>query len=177
MQTALNRQEVPHRASRLARTAEEPGGGGGAVSGSAGAPLLSRGPQAGAAMTRGMTRAMRRAADVAGAGARPPKRQGDDPKAGARHTQPSSRARAQVRGHTGDPLASTVSPDLTPDVYVLRVKLEETGELFRVANCRNDMTVRELKEELDLMVGIPFNLQRLHFLDRGGPCPTPSRTP
>eukprot|EP00072_Mus_musculus_P020872 NP_081579.1 ankyrin repeat domain-containing protein 60 isoform 1 [Mus musculus] len=118
-------------------------------------------------MTRGMTRAMRRAADVAGAGARPPKRQGDDPKAGARHTQPSSRARAQVRGHTGDPLASTVSPDLTPDVYVLRVKLEETGELFRVANCRNDMTVRELKEELDLMVGIPFNLQRLHFLDRG----------
>ncbi|XP_012972060.3 ankyrin repeat domain-containing protein 60 isoform X1 [Mesocricetus auratus] len=29
------------------------------------------------------------------------------------------------------------------------------------------MTVRELKEELDLMVGIPFNLQRLHFLDQG----------
>ncbi|XP_006976138.2 ankyrin repeat domain-containing protein 60 isoform X7 [Peromyscus maniculatus bairdii] len=29
------------------------------------------------------------------------------------------------------------------------------------------MTVRELKEELDLVVGIPFNLQRLHFLDQG----------
>ncbi|XP_051000928.1 ankyrin repeat domain-containing protein 60 [Acomys russatus] len=29
------------------------------------------------------------------------------------------------------------------------------------------MTVRELKEELDLMVGIPINLQRLHFLDQG----------
>ncbi|XP_041497875.1 ankyrin repeat domain-containing protein 60 [Microtus oregoni] len=29
------------------------------------------------------------------------------------------------------------------------------------------MTVRELKEELDLMVGIPFNLQRLQFLDQG----------
>lgn len=114
---------------------------------------------------------------MAGAGARPPKRQGGDPKAGARPAQPSSRARARVRGHTGDPLASTASPDLAPDVYVLRVRLEETGELFRVANCRNDMTVRELKEELDLMVGIPFNLQRLHFLDQGGPCPTPSRTP
>lgn len=148
-----------------------------AVSGSAGAPLLSRGPQAGAVMTRGMTRAMRRAADVAGAGARPRKRQGGDPKAGARPAQPSSRARARVRGNTGDPFASTASPDSAPDVYILRVKLEESGELFRVANCRNDMTVRELKEELDLMVGIPFNLQRLHFLDRGGPHPTPSRTP
>ncbi|XP_051041415.1 ankyrin repeat domain-containing protein 60 [Phodopus roborovskii] len=29
------------------------------------------------------------------------------------------------------------------------------------------MTVRDLKEELDLMVGIPFNLQRLQFLDQG----------
>lgn len=114
---------------------------------------------------------------MARAGARPPKRHGDDPKAGARPAQPSSRARARIKGHTGDPLASTASPDLTPDVYVLRVRLEETGELFRVANCRSDMTVRELKEELDLMVGIPFNLQRLHFLDQGGPCPTPSHTP
>ncbi|XP_038962664.2 ankyrin repeat domain-containing protein 60 isoform X2 [Rattus norvegicus] len=110
---------------------------------------------------------MRRAVDMARAGARPPKKHGDDPKAGARPAQPSSRARARIKGHTGDPLASTASPDLTPDVYVLRVRLEETGELFRVANCRSDMTVRELKEELDLMVGIPFNLQRLHFLDQG----------
>lgn len=114
---------------------------------------------------------------MARAGARPPKRHGGDPKAGARPAQPSSRARARIKGHTGDPLASTASPDLTPDVYALRVRLEETGELFRVANCRSDMTVRELKEELDLMVGIPFNLQRLHFLDQGGPCPTPSHTP
>ncbi|XP_020025635.2 ankyrin repeat domain-containing protein 60 [Castor canadensis] len=29
------------------------------------------------------------------------------------------------------------------------------------------MTVRELKEELDLMVAIPFDLQRLHYLDQG----------
>nr|XP_004669491.2 ankyrin repeat domain-containing protein 60 [Jaculus jaculus] len=39
--------------------------------------------------------------------------------------------------------------------------------MFRVANCRSDMTVRELKEELDLMVGIPLNLQRLQYLDEG----------
>ncbi|XP_047393771.1 ankyrin repeat domain-containing protein 60 [Sciurus carolinensis] len=29
------------------------------------------------------------------------------------------------------------------------------------------MTVRELREDLDLMVGIPFNLQRLQYLDQG----------
>lgn len=124
---------------------------------------------------------MRRSADVAGAGARPrrPQRGGppQDPKAGARTAQPASRARARAKGQSGDPRVSIPSPDLAPDVFFLRVKLEETGELFRVANCRNDMTVRELKEELDLVVGIPFNLQRLHFLDQGGPCPTPSRPP
>ncbi|XP_007949717.1 ankyrin repeat domain-containing protein 60, partial [Orycteropus afer afer] len=49
----------------------------------------------------------------------------------------------------------------------LRVRLEETGELFRVPNCRSDMTVRELKEELDLLAGLPFNLQRLRYLDQG----------
>ncbi|CAO2577453.1 Ankyrin repeat domain-containing protein 60 [Lemmus lemmus] len=122
-------------------------------------------------MTRGMTRAMRRSADVAGAGVRPRRPQGGtprhDPKAGARTAHPTSRARARIKGQSGDPRASIASPDLVPDVFFLRVKLEETGELFRVANCRNDMTVRELKEELDLMVGIPFNLQRLQFLDQG----------
>ncbi|XP_062058564.1 ankyrin repeat domain-containing protein 60 [Lepus europaeus] len=39
--------------------------------------------------------------------------------------------------------------------------------MFRVGNCRSDMTVRELKEELDLLAGIPFNLQRLQYLDQG----------
>ncbi|XP_033623084.1 ankyrin repeat domain-containing protein 60 isoform X5 [Fukomys damarensis] len=39
--------------------------------------------------------------------------------------------------------------------------------MFRVANCRGNMTVRELKEDLDLMVGIPFDLQRLQYLDQG----------
>uniref|UniRef100_A0A8D0MH28 Ankyrin repeat domain 60 n=1 Tax=Sus scrofa TaxID=9823 RepID=A0A8D0MH28_PIG len=39
--------------------------------------------------------------------------------------------------------------------------------MCRVTNCHSDMTVRELKEELDLRLGIPFNLQRLQYLDQG----------
>ncbi|XP_022349527.1 ankyrin repeat domain-containing protein 60 [Enhydra lutris kenyoni] len=49
----------------------------------------------------------------------------------------------------------------------MRVLLEETGEMFQVTNCRSDMTVRELKEELDLTAGIPLDLQRLQYLDQG----------
>lgn len=180
LHSALDRRKsIPHSARRLARAAAG-GGGRWLGTGSVGAPSPVSGAQAGAVMTRGMTRAMRRSADVAGAGVRPRRPQGGtprhDPKAGARIAHPTSRARARIKGQLGDPRASIASPDLAPDVFFLRVKLEETGELFRVANCRNDMTVRELKEELDLMVGIPFNLQRLQFLDQGGPCPVPSHT-
>nr|XP_012322613.2 LOW QUALITY PROTEIN: ankyrin repeat domain-containing protein 60 [Aotus nancymaae] len=81
--------------------------------------------------------------------------------------QPPARARGWSQRLVGDPKAASASLDLAPDVFVLRVRLEETGEMFRVANCRGDMTVRELKEELDLMVGIPFNLQLLQYLDEG----------
>ncbi|XP_007102003.2 ankyrin repeat domain-containing protein 60 [Physeter macrocephalus] len=49
----------------------------------------------------------------------------------------------------------------------MRVLLEDSGEMFRVTACRSDMTVRELKEELDLIAGIPFDLQRLQYLDQG----------
>ncbi|KAK2505227.1 hypothetical protein MC885_012271 [Smutsia gigantea] len=61
----------------------------------------------------------------------------------------------------------SLAVDLAPDVFAMQVLLEETGEMFRVTNCRSDMTVRELKEELDLIAGIPFNLQRLQYLDQG----------
>lgn len=79
----------------------------------------------------------------------------------------------------GVPQAPSLAADLAPDVFAMRVLLEETAELFRVTNCRSDMTVRELKEELDLLAGIPFNLQRLQYLDQGGPCQprAPTRTP
>lgn len=57
--------------------------------------------------------------------------------------------------------------DAIPDEFGLQVLLEETGERFQVPNCRCDMTVGELKAQLDLVAGIPFNLQRLQYLDQG----------
>ncbi|ELK33954.1 Ankyrin repeat domain-containing protein 60 [Myotis davidii] len=56
--------------------------------------------------------------------------------------------------------------DLAPDVFVMRVLLEETGEMFTVTDCHGDMTVQELKEQLDLTAGIPLNLQLLQYLDQ-----------
>ncbi|KAG2461767.1 ankyrin repeat domain-containing protein 60-like [Polypterus senegalus] len=49
----------------------------------------------------------------------------------------------------------------------LKVHLEETGEAFTVRKCRGDTTVKELKEGLELLAGVPMNLQRLCYLDRG----------
>ncbi|XP_044926542.1 ankyrin repeat domain-containing protein 60 [Mustela putorius furo] len=63
--------------------------------------------------------------------------------------------------------ALDLAPDASPEAFVMRVLLEETGEMFQVTNCRSDMTVRELKEELDLTAGIPLDLQRLQYLDQG----------
>ncbi|EPQ16753.1 Ankyrin repeat domain-containing protein 60 [Myotis brandtii] len=63
--------------------------------------------------------------------------------------------------------------DLAPDVFIMRVLLEETGEMFTVTDCHGDMTVQELKEKLDLAAGIPLNLQLLQYLDQGGPFSTP----
>ncbi|XP_027622397.1 ankyrin repeat domain-containing protein 60 [Tupaia chinensis] len=66
-----------------------------------------------------------------------------------------------------DPHAVNVPLDSAPAVFFMRVRLGETGEIFRAPNCRIDMTVRELKEGLELVAGIPFNLQRLQYLDQG----------
>ncbi|XP_004687125.1 PREDICTED: ankyrin repeat domain-containing protein 60 [Condylura cristata] len=78
-----------------------------------------------------------------------------------------SRTRSQNLRAAEYPPAGSQVPDAIPAVFFLRVLLEDTGEMFRVTNCRRDMTVRELKEELDLLLGIPFNLQRLQYLDQG----------
>ncbi|XP_065749387.1 ankyrin repeat domain-containing protein 60 [Phocoena phocoena] len=75
--------------------------------------------------------------------------------------------RARGRSRVGDPQAVSLALDLASDVFVMRVLLEDSGEVFRVTGCRSDMTVRELKEELDLIAGIPFSLQRLQYLDQG----------
>ncbi|KAM4832726.1 ankyrin repeat domain-containing protein 60 [Urocitellus parryii] len=106
-------------------------------------------------MTRG--RAMRRAAGAGGA--LPERPLGGAPRQAS--LQPRARARSQSKQQAGEPV------DSDPEVFFLRVRLEDTGEVFRVSNCRGDTTVRELREDLDLIVGIPFNLQRLHYLDQG----------
>ncbi|XP_057558223.1 ankyrin repeat domain-containing protein 60 [Hippopotamus amphibius kiboko] len=118
-------------------------------------------------------RAMRRAAAAAGlpGGARRPDSAAGRPVgqgAGSAGPRPlPAQPGARIRG--GDPQARAVSLglDSAPDVFVMRVLLQESGEVFRVTNCRGDMTVRELKEELDLIAGIPANLQRLQYLDQG----------
>nr|XP_055160783.1 ankyrin repeat domain-containing protein 60 [Nyctereutes procyonoides] len=81
--------------------------------------------------------------------------------------QSAARAPGQGQGGIAAPQAPSPALDLAPDTFVMRVLLEDTGETFQVANCRGDMTVRELKEELDLLVGIPLDLQRLQYLDQG----------
>ncbi|CAK6447298.1 unnamed protein product [Pipistrellus nathusii] len=81
---------------------------------------------------------------------------------GRRH---SSKARVRGRSH-GSRMAS-MALDLAPYRFVIRVLLEETGEMFTVTHCHGDMTVQELKEELDLAAGIPLNLQLLQYLDQG----------
>nr|XP_040130811.1 ankyrin repeat domain-containing protein 60 isoform X3 [Ictidomys tridecemlineatus] len=106
-------------------------------------------------MTRG--RAMRRAAGAGGA--LPERPLGGAPRQAS--LPPRARTRSQSKQQAGEPV------DSDPEVFFLRVRLEDTGEVFRVSNCCGDTTVRELREDLDLIVGIPFNLQRLHYLDQG----------
>ncbi|XP_021110818.1 ankyrin repeat domain-containing protein 60, partial [Heterocephalus glaber] len=100
-------------------------------------------------------------------------RGGRCPRAGCGRTGVPGRAAAlleglRARGRT-QPLAIAPEavPDLVPVVLSVRMRLEETGDMFRLANCLSDITVRELKEDLDLAAGIPFNLQRLQYLDQG----------
>ncbi|XP_059979742.1 ankyrin repeat domain-containing protein 60 [Lagenorhynchus albirostris] len=86
---------------------------------------------------------------------------------GAPFAQTPMRPRARGWSRVGDPQAVSLALDLASDVFVMQVLLEDSGEVFRVTGCRSDMTVRELKEELDLIAGIPFSLQRLQYLDQG----------
>lgn len=139
----------------------------------------SRRAQAAGAGRRAMRRGAAEAATPPGGGtirpdpnaAWPPTPGADS--AGPRPHSPQLPARTRGRNHVGDPQAVNQATDVVPDVFAMRVLLEDSGEMFRVTNCRSNMTVRELKEELDLTAGIPFNLQRLQYLDQGGPCPTP----
>ncbi|XP_067904577.1 ankyrin repeat domain-containing protein 60-like [Heterodontus francisci] len=51
--------------------------------------------------------------------------------------------------------------------FGLKVQLEDTGEIFPVQKCHNNMMIGELKSTLELVTGIPTNLQRLFYMDDG----------
>ncbi|XP_018120851.1 ankyrin repeat domain-containing protein 60 [Xenopus laevis] len=57
----------------------------------------------------------------------------------------------------------------TPQVtlFSVKVRLQETGEMFRVPCCSRLTKVAELIERLELVAGIPAHFQRLSYIDEG----------
>ncbi|XP_072917608.1 uncharacterized protein [Hemitrygon akajei] len=51
--------------------------------------------------------------------------------------------------------------------FSLRVHLQETGENFQVRSCHDNMTIAQMKSQLELITGIPTNYQRLYYIDEG----------
>ncbi|XP_043836758.1 ankyrin repeat domain-containing protein 60 [Dromiciops gliroides] len=82
---------------------------------------------------------------------------------------PTPPRRLGLRHSSWRPIRSSHSrsPNFLSKPFYLRVRLEETGEIYRLSSCYGDTTVRELKEALDLMAGIPLHFQRLLYLDQG----------
>lgn len=54
-----------------------------------------------------------------------------------------------------------------PDAFTIYVVLEATEEKFMVEDAYNEMTIGQLKGELELVTGIPVTIQRLSYLDEG----------
>ncbi|XP_060627468.2 ankyrin repeat domain-containing protein 60 [Anolis sagrei] len=55
----------------------------------------------------------------------------------------------------------------TPQARLFSVRLcvLEAEEIFTVPECYRDLTIKNLKSRLELLVGIPVNFMRLHYLD------------
>ncbi|KAL2078424.1 hypothetical protein ACEWY4_026109 [Coilia grayii] len=51
--------------------------------------------------------------------------------------------------------------------FKLHTKLQDTGETFTVPKCHQNMKLSELKCALEMVAGIPMDLQRLSYLDQG----------
>ncbi|XP_078506598.1 ankyrin repeat domain-containing protein 60 [Lissotriton helveticus] len=51
--------------------------------------------------------------------------------------------------------------------YTVTVRLEASGELFSLPGCSPQTRLRELKERLETVAGVPAELQRLSYLDEG----------
>jgi len=54
-----------------------------------------------------------------------------------------------------------------PDAYTVHIVLVPTEEHFMLGDVYNDMTIAQLKDDLEFITGIPVNLQRLSYLDDG----------
>lgn len=54
-----------------------------------------------------------------------------------------------------------------PDAFTVHVFLEPTDEKFKLDDVYHDMTIAQLKDELEIVTGIPVSLQRLSYLDEG----------
>ncbi|XP_038658281.1 ankyrin repeat domain-containing protein 60-like [Scyliorhinus canicula] len=51
--------------------------------------------------------------------------------------------------------------------FLLNVHLKDTEESFQMKKGRVNMTIKELKSQLELLTGIPTYLQRLYYVDEG----------
>ncbi len=51
--------------------------------------------------------------------------------------------------------------------FHLICKIEGTGETFRLKKISNDMKIKDIKTNAEFTTGIPFNIQRLSYLDQG----------
>ncbi|XP_019910835.2 uncharacterized protein LOC105016686 isoform X1 [Esox lucius] len=51
--------------------------------------------------------------------------------------------------------------------FSLSVRLWEIGEKFVVHDCHHNMRIRELKNAMEIVVGIPTDFQRVCYLDKG----------
>ena len=51
--------------------------------------------------------------------------------------------------------------------FCIMIHLLDTNEKFTLKKIYNDMTIRQLKEYAEFVTGIPYNLQRLTYLDEG----------
>ncbi|KAM6248827.1 ankyrin repeat domain-containing protein 60 [Porphyrio hochstetteri] len=56
-------------------------------------------------------------------------------------------------------------PSLPLHTFSAKLHLAETNEIFSLRQCRNDLSLKELKSHLELLTGIPLHFQRIQYLD------------
>ena len=63
--------------------------------------------------------------------------------------------------------ANKMGATRTHNYFSITVKLIDTMETFHLKEVYNEMKIKELKEYAEFATGIPYNLQRLCYLDEG----------